>query len=145
MKRFIFALRVLAIAMTVLAAAAGCFPAITETLVPFFPDEFGIIEETVGNLHFPLLLGLLAMAAVRVVLLLLRRLPADVVSCVLGIPCVLWMAAIPFLLDAMQPMGGLAGYHYQLTFFGTIAVICGTLSFLANVLLCIFIGCRKRV
>ena len=143
MKRFIFALRVLAIAMTVLAAAAGCFPAITETLVPFFPDEFGIMEETVGNLHFPLLLGLLAMAAVRVVLLLLRRLPADVVSCVLGIPCVLWMAAIPFLLDAMQPMGGLAGYHYQLTFFGTMAVVCCTLSFLANVLLCILGGCRR--
>lgn len=145
MKRFIFALRVLAIAMTVLAAVAGCFPAITETLVPFDPDNFEFAAETVDNMYFPLLVGLLVIAAVRIVLLLIRKLPADVVSCVLGIPCVLWMAAIPVILDAIQPMGGLAGYHYQFTFFGAVAVICGTLSFLANVLLCIFIGCRKRV
>lgn len=143
MKKVIIALRVLTIAMVVLAAVGSCFPAITKTLVPFFPDEF-YAEGWNENMHFPLLVGLLAVAAVRVVLLLLRKLPADVVSCALGIPCALWMAAMPALLAAVQPMGGLAGYRYQFTVLGTIAVICGALSFLANVLLCVFNGCCKR-
>ena len=85
---------------------------------------------------------MLVAAAVRVVLLLLRKLPTDV--SVLGVPCVLWMAAMPTFLDAIQPMGGLAGYQYTLTFFGAIAVLCGALSFLSNVLLCIF-AVRERV
>lgn len=144
MKKFVVVLRVITILMVVFAAIGCCFPAITETLVPFFPDKFADGGEMVENLHFPLLVALLVAAAVRVVLLLLRKLPTDVISCVLGVPCVLWMAAMPTFLDAIQPMGGLAGYQYTLTFFGAIAVLCGALSFLSNVLLCIF-AVRERV
>ena len=139
MKRFVLVLRLFTIIMVVVSAIGCCFPAITDTLVPFFPDEFMDGGETVEGLHFPLWAGLLAIAAVRVALTLLRRLVTDVISCVLSVPFVLWMAAMPVLLDATQPMGGLAGHSYEFTVFGAIAVICSTLSFLSNVLLCVFV------
>lgn len=142
MKRFVSALRVFTILMVVLTAISSCFPAVTETWFLFFPDEFVEGGEMVEKSHFPLLAGLLAIAAVRVVLTLLRRLPTDVISCVLGVPCVLWMASIPVFLEAIQPIGGRAQYTF--TVFGAAAVICGTLSFLASVLLCILSGCRRH-
>lgn len=139
MKRFVLVLRLFTIIMVVVSAIGCCFPAITDTLVSFFPDKFLDVGETIEKMQFPLMAGLLTVAVVRVVLALLRRLPADVISCVLAVPCVLWMAAMPVLLDATQPMGGLAGHSYEFTVFGAIAVICSTLSFLSNVLLCVFV------
>ena len=130
-------LRIAALALILLSAVGFLFTQVEELLHFWFkPELFEYIDE-LAYFALPDRWLLAAVAAVRMLLLLPRKVWGDILSGFFGIISTAWVLLIPTILEAEQLIGGLGTYYYALMPLGYAAVACCGLSAVLTVILAI--------